>query len=60
MRVVRNVSHFLYAGINPTLVGLSLVYLLTLANYFEWCVRVGAEAENLVSSVDIETALMMK
>ncbi len=50
--------HFLYAGLNPTLVGLSLVYLLTLAKYLEYAVRVGAEAENLVSYADVETALM--
>ncbi len=39
----------LIAGINPTLIGLSLVYVQTLFSYLGYCVRVGAEAENLVS-----------
>ncbi len=45
---------FLYAGLNPTLIGLSLVYILTLAKYVKYTLVVGAQAENLVSYVDIQ------
>ena len=39
-----------FAGLDPSLVGLSLAYIITLIGMFQYCVRVSAEVENLVRS----------
>ena len=44
---------FLYLDLDPGLVGLSLVYVITLADMFQYCVRTSAEVENLVKKHDI-------
>ncbi|XP_065919840.1 ATP-binding cassette sub-family C member 4-like [Dysidea avara] len=39
-------------SLDPGLVGLSLVYVITLADKFQYCVRTSAEVENLLVSVE--------
>ena len=46
--IVKHIISFL--GLDPSLVGLSLAYTITLIGMFQYCVRVSAEVENLVRS----------
>ncbi|XP_065919562.1 ATP-binding cassette sub-family C member 4-like isoform X2 [Dysidea avara] len=39
-------------SLDPGLVGLSLVYVITLTGMFQYCVRISAEVENLLVSVE--------
>ena len=41
-------------GLDPGLVGLSLAYTITLTGMFQYCVRISAEVENLVSDLFID------
>ena len=43
---------YYFLGLDPSLVGLSLAYTITLIGMFQYCVRVSAEVENLVSSIN--------
>ena len=40
----------LSSSLNAGLVGLSLAYTISLADMFQYCVRLSAEVENLVST----------
>ncbi len=40
----------MHAGLNPELVGLTLVYVVSLAGQFQYCIRQSAEMENIVRS----------
>ena len=46
---------YYFLGLDPSLVGLSLAYTITLIGMFQYCVRVSAEVENLVRSSINET-----
>ena len=43
-------KNYSFLDLDPGLVGLSLAYSITLTGMFQYCVRVSAEVENLVSS----------
>eukprot|EP00794_Sanderia_malayensis_P005601 gene5601-6290_t len=41
-----------HTSINPTLMGLTLLYVIQLNGLFQWCVRQSAQVENLMTSVE--------
>ena len=42
-----------YTALNAGLVGLGLTYAISLSSIFQYCIRLSAEVENVVSSVHI-------
>lgn len=46
-----------FAGLDPSLVGLSLAYIITLTGMLQYCVRISAEVENLVFKQLVHVAI---
>ncbi len=50
VRIITDVPDLMtiFTGLSPELVGLSLVYAVSLAGQFQYCIRQSAEMENIV------------
>ncbi len=49
LQTYTSVLHCSFSAYSPTLLGLGIVYCMSLTTYFQYCVRLSAEVENLVS-----------